>query len=197
MTEVMEQVIREMADKLAGWFGHPLGYNNEFFYNKAKQLLSDKRILIKGPDQGGKMTNIQVYCSGKNTGCDHEDKPTLEECSDCPYMTTIKPMYGCGTSRAVVDKQDELICRPATNAPKQYELLLTHDEIRHAIPSWIDIGERAETRRGWLDFDFVAQAQLAKVKQHIRADLEPLMAEALDISDWSFVQEYIRNLSEM
>ena len=34
----------------------------------------------------------KVYCLGKNTGCGHEDKPTLKECSDCPYMTTIKPM---------------------------------------------------------------------------------------------------------
>jgi len=33
----------------------------------------------------------QVYCVGKNTGCGHEDKPTLKECSDCPYMTTMKP----------------------------------------------------------------------------------------------------------
>ena len=30
---------KEIADSLAVWFGHPLGYNNDFFYEKAKELL--------------------------------------------------------------------------------------------------------------------------------------------------------------
>ena len=34
---------------------------------------------------------MKVYCGGENTGCDHEDNPTEEECSDCPYMATIRP----------------------------------------------------------------------------------------------------------
>ena len=35
-----ENLRKEIADLLADWFGHPLGYYNEFFYDKADQVLS-------------------------------------------------------------------------------------------------------------------------------------------------------------
>ena len=31
--------------------------------------------------------NGKVYCCGFNTGCDREDRPTLDHCADCLYMT--------------------------------------------------------------------------------------------------------------
>lgn len=67
--------LREILENAVEWDGRKIIPDNvDEVYSRILSLLLPK----------------EVYCLGENTGCDHEDNPT-EECSDCPYMTTIKP----------------------------------------------------------------------------------------------------------
>jgi len=45
------RVRKEMADTLADWYGHPLGYYSDYFYNKADEMLSIKGMAILSDDQ--------------------------------------------------------------------------------------------------------------------------------------------------